>query len=297
MIIIDKHCVTQLKEKIRFVDYCIAIFPQLMTKNAVKKAIKRGELLVNDNIATTGHWVIVDDEIILIDAENRLPKPFPLDIPIVFEDNYLIIVNKPSGISVSGNLHRTLENAMVGKIQLSAEVDGQKWAKPVHRLDHATSGLVLLSKTATAHRKLAKLFENREIEKEYHAVITGKLSNESGEIVNKINKQESITQYSQLKSIPSLRSGEMTLIKLFPRTGRTHQLRIHCAENDCPIVGDTVYGEEKNTLLHKGLFLASTRLKFIHPITDKKMDVSIEVPHKFMSLLEREERRWGKFKL
>lgn len=296
MIVIDKHIVDNLTEKIRFVDYCIAIFPQLMSKNAVKKAIKREELYINNAIATSGHWMVTGEEILLVDNERKLPKPFPLEIPIVFEDEFLLIVNKPSGISVSGNLHRTLENALIGKVELSKEKDANKWAKPVHRLDHATSGLVLLSKTATAHRRLAKMFESKAIKKEYHAIITGRLVENKGEINSPIGQQSAVTKFNQLQTVPSLRSQQITLVQLFPQTGRTHQLRIHCAENKCPIVGDVLYGEEKNILLHKGLFLVSTKLEFTHPITGKELSVSIEVPHKFQSLLEREARRWNKFK-
>jgi len=295
VIIIDKHIVQNLTERIRFVDYCIAIFPQLMSKNAVKKAIKREELYINNEIATSGHWMADGEEVLLIDNERKTPKPFPLEIPIVFEDEFLLIVNKPSGISVNGNLHRTLENALIGKVELSNEKDANKWAKPVHRLDHATSGLVILSKTATCHRKMAKMFENKQIKKEYHAVITGRLEESYGEINSPINQQSAMTKYKLLKTVPSLRSKVLSLVQLFPQTGRTHQLRIHCAENNCPIVGDVLYGEEKNTLLHKGLFLVSTKLEFTHPITGNELSVSIDVPHKFHSLLEREERRWNKF--
>jgi len=296
VIIIDKHIVHNLAVKIRFVDYCIAIFPQLMSKNAVKKAIKREELYINNEIATSGHWMVEEEEILLVDTERKLPKPFPLEIPIVYEDEFLLIVNKPSGISVSGNQHRTLENALVGEIELSKEKDANKWAKPVHRLDHATSGLVLLSKTATTHRRLAKMFENKQIEKEYYAIITGRLEEDSGQIDSPINEQSALTKFNQLETVPSLRSEQLTLVQLFPQTGRTHQLRIHCAENKCPIVGDVLYGEEKNILLHKGLFLASTKLEFTHPITGGGLTISIEIPQKFHALLEREERRWNKYR-
>ncbi len=295
MITLNEHIVSQLEDRIRFVDYCIGVFPQLMTKNAVKKAIKRKELLINGVEATTGYWMNNGDVVKLIDLETRLPKPFQLAVPIVYEDDFLVIVNKPSGISVSGNLHKTLENALVGKVKLSTELDAFKWAKPVHRLDLATSGLVLFSKTATTHRRMAKQFENREVEKEYHAILMGALPNEKGVIQQVINEQDAMTFYEQLKTIPSLRSKQLSLVCLSPKTGRTHQLRIHSAQNSCPIVGDKMYGDDKNTLLHKGLFLVSTRIKFSHPMTNEKIDVSIPIPHKFMALLEREERRWKKF--
>jgi len=292
---IDKHIVAEVTDEIRFVDYAIAIFPQLMTKNSVKKALKRNELLLNGNVADSAQWMKKGDEIRLVDQENRVPKAFPLDIEVVFEDDYLVVVNKPSGISTSGNLYKTLENALVGKIQVSSQKDALKWVKPVHRLDAATSGLVILSKTATAHRILAKSFENREVIKTYHAIITGKMDRHSTVFNSPINKQLAETTVEVLQEIPSLRSQFLTLLQLSPETGRTHQLRIHCANNSTPIVGDTLYGEIGNTLLHKGLFLAATQLKFPHPIAGEDVEVKIELPYKFTSLLEREERRWRMF--
>jgi len=265
-----------------------------MTKSAVKKAIKRDELLINGVIATSCVWMKTGDVVALIDNQNRILKAFPLDVEIVFEDSFFVIVNKPSGLVVSGNLFRTLENAMVGQIETSTAQDRNRNAKPVHRLDAATSGLVIMSKTAAAHRRLAKLFEERLIQKTYHAVVSGRC--EGGVINDEIKGQISETFIEVKSVIDSLRSENLSLVRLSPKTGRTHQLRIHCSEKGNPIVGDVLYGEEGNTLLDKGLFLAATKLSFKHPMNNKAMEIEIPIPHKFYSLLEREERRWLKFK-
>jgi len=185
---------------------------------------------------------------------------------------------------------------MVDQFILSSQKDALKWAKPVHRLDNATSGLVIMSKTATFHREMAKLFENRKVEKTYHAITTGEWSDEEGVIDSTINQQVAKTRYKILQQVPSLRSEFLSFVQLKPQTGRTHQLRIHCTFSNHPIAGDVLYGEAGNTLLHKGLFLAATQLSFIHPILKKDVTIEIAVPHKFFSLLEREERRWIKFK-
>ena len=296
MIKLDQHIVPEQIEQLRFVDYCIGVFPQLMSKNAVKKAIKKEELLINGIAATTSVWMKKNDVIDLVDNQKRILKAFPLDVEIIFEDDYFVVVNKPSGLVVSGNLFRTLENAMVDMIQSSTELDKNKHAKPVHRLDAATSGLVIMSKTASAHRGLAKLFENRGIEKVYHAIVSGEFGEKEGLIDEDIQEQYAETRFEVKKVINSLRSEKLSLIKLSPKTGRTHQLRIHCAYKGNPIVGDLLYGIEGDTLLHKGLFLAATSLSFKHPITNGLIEVEIPIPHKFASLIEREERRWNKFK-
>lgn len=295
LIIIDKHIVKAVSKPTRILDYAIEIFPQLMTKNAVKKALKRKELILNSSVAYSGDWINENDEIVLVDNENKIPRKFPLEIEVVFEDDYFIVVNKPSGLLVSGNQFRTLVNAMVGAEQESSQVDALKWVKPVHRLDSATSGLLIMSKTATAHRDMAKLFERREVDKTYHAVVTGLLKPIKGQIDTTINNQKAITLYESISVVQSLRSEVMSLVRLNPETGRTHQLRIHLCENGNPIVGDVLYGEKGNTLLHKGLFLAATSLAFKHPITNEDVEIELDIPHKFNSLLEREGRRWKKF--
>ena len=116
MIEIGNHIVNHEPASIRLVDFCIGLFPQLATKNAVKKAIKRGELLHNGNCATTGNYIKKDDVIQLVDKCENLPKEFKLPIDIVYEDDHLVVVNKPSGLVVSGNQFKTLENAMVNSV-------------------------------------------------------------------------------------------------------------------------------------------------------------------------------------
>ena len=295
MIVREEHTVSTLKENTRCVDYCIGLFPQLQTRNSVKKAIKNRVLYHNDEVATTGTWVEVGDTLRLIDDESRVPKAFNLSIPIEFEDEYLAIVRKPAGLVVSGNQYRTLENALVGQLKASKQADRLNWGRPVHRLDAATSGLVIIAKTAAAHRKLAKSFEERRIEKQYHAIVVGKPEGEM-ELSEPINGQSAISTLKSLKVVQSLQNEYLSLVKLSPRTGRTHQLRIHCAGQGHPIVGDVLYGEKGNTLLHKGLFLSATKLEFIHPITEKSVCIEITPPDKFHSFLEREERRYKKFK-
>lgn len=293
MIVLESHTVSQSVSNVRLVDYCIGLFPQLPTRNAVKKAMKREEVLLNEVIGTTGMWVKQNDVIQFVDPRNRLPKPFPLVIDVVHEEDDFAIVFKPAGLVVSGNLHRTLENALIDQLTPSKAADVFKWARPVHRLDGATSGLVILAKTLSAHHHFGKQFEARTIQKEYHAVVQGSPKNQV--ISLPVDGKSAESSLLVLSTVPSLQNEHLSLVKLSPKTGRTHQLRIHCAEIGHPIVGDQLYGESGNVMKHKGLFLAATSLTFEHPKSGNAMTVSAPIPIKFHALLEREERRFNRF--
>ncbi|MFT6921734.1 MAG: 23S rRNA pseudouridine1911/1915/1917 synthase [Crocinitomicaceae bacterium] len=295
MIKIHSHTVVKINAPIRLVDYVIGVFPQVMTKNAVKNSLKRKELLINSKRAESGIWIKEGDIIEYVDPQNRIPKEFPLEVVIVFEDDYLLVVNKPSGLVVSGNQFRTLENSLVNSIKLSSQEDALKWAKPVHRLDSATSGLVLLAKTATAHRKLSSMFKEKTIEKKYRAVVQGK-PEEFMIVKDSIEGKESESELRLLESVHSVKSDFLSLIELAPKTGRTHQLRIHCKNIGHPIVGDKLYGEEGNIMNHKGLFLSAVSLKFMHPILNEEVVVELDQPKKFDALLKRESEWFNRIR-
>ena len=116
-----------------------------------------------------------------------------------------------------------------------------------------------------------------------------------GQVAEPINGLPAQSEYAPVETVPSLRSGHLTLVDLFPLTGRTHQLRIHMAAIGHPIVGDQKYGQARNVLKGKGLFLAAVELRFPHPADQREITVSIEIPAKFDSLLKRERTRWEKF--
>ncbi len=290
MIVVETHNVPEVITPNRLVDYCIGLFAQTPTKNAVKKAIKRRELMHNSILATTGVWVRENDKIQLVDPQSKLPKPFPLLIDIVHEEDAFAIVFKPAGLVINGNQFRTLENALMNQLSKSTAPDALKWGRPVHRLDSATSGLVIIAKTLEAHRKFGNLFSERKIKKQYHAIVQGELENQL--ITTQIDSKSAESKLSFISSVQSLRNGFVSLVLLEPATGRTHQLRKHCAEIQHPIVGDQLYGESGNVMKHKGLFLVATSLEFNHPLTDEAMKISVPIPAKFGALLNREERRF-----
>lgn len=295
MLKLGEHIVITSNLDIRAVDYLIGISEKYATKNAAKKGIKRGEIFINGKIASTGWMIKKGDLIEWYDTEASIPKAYDLDIPIIFEDEHLVIVNKPAGLVISGNQFKTLVNALIGKVKLSTSKDAWKWVKPVHRLDAQTSGLVVCSKNNAIHTKLAKAFEERSIKKTYHAIVHGTPSENHGKIEFPIDELQSESHYHCIQSVPSLRNGSYSLLELQPKTGRTHQLRIHCSKIGHPIVGDKLYAHEHGTMTHKGLFLCASKLQFQHPITEKLIDVSIPMPSKFEALLDREQRRYTNY--
>ena len=293
--ILEHIVVDELKQPTRCIDFLIGKFDIYPTRNALKKAISRDEILVNGKLASTGLWLKVGDRIELLESLRKAPKELDYDIPIVYEDEFLIVVNKPPGLLTSGNHYDTLVNAMVGKGELSNASDAWAWFRPLHRLDRATGGLVMMSKTASVHRALADQFENRAITKTYHAIVKGGFPLE-GTIDTEVDGKNAQTDFRVVQKVESVKSGELSLVELRPRTGRTHQLRIHCSEIGHPIIGDKLYDESKITLSHKGLFLVATGLKFVHPRTQQELHVQIELPPKFNSLLDREKRWYERVK-
>lgn len=292
MLILHTHTVTTETQPIRLSDYAIGIFPQFPSKKGIKKAIKKGQVYINGAKANTGTWVKTGQKIELIALDQKPPKIYELDLPVIYEDEQLAIIHKPAGIVVSGNQFRTIQNALLHNLTPSKAIDGFKLPRPVHRLDYATSGLLLIAKTTTAAIHLGQQFANKTIQKRYQAVVQGQLSSPTGIIDTPIEGKPAITKYDVLQTVPSLKTDHLSLINLYPQTGRTHQLRIHLASLGHPILGDKVYHGDRPLLKGKGLFLAAVELTFEHPTSRELMNLKIEAPAKFNYRLKQEERRW-----
>jgi len=292
--IIQRHIVPDNVEDIRLYDYAPKIFSTIPSRKGIKKAISRGEITIDGEKSSTGTWIKAGQKIELLDSEINPPKSYKLDFDVVYEDEFFAVINKPSGIPVSGNQYRTIQNALIGRIRPSIENDALKWSKPVHRLDGPTSGLLLIAKTASALVKLGQQFQSKEIEKRYRAIVIGKMP-EKGIIDREVDGLPAVTKFNLIDTVPSLKNTFLSLVDLYPKTGRTHQLRIHLSKMGYPIMGDKIYGKKDEVLKGKGLFLCAVTLKFSHPITNKPIQIEIPEPNKFSSLLERENRRWNKY--
>ena len=294
MFVKKTHIVPDGVSDIRFSEYARKIFISIPSRNGIYKAIKRGKLLIDGKKAETGRWMKPGQKLELVDLETNLPKGYRLDFEIIYEDQHIVIINKPAGIEVSGNKFKTIENAMMDKVSQSSEEDALPWARPVHRLDSPTSGLLIAAKTQRAQINLGQQFQDKIIRKRYRAVVIGKPAAE-GEINSPIEGREAVSKFNLIKNVPSLKNDTLSLIDLFPLTGRTHQLRIHMSELGFPILGDKLYGKEGMILISKGLFLCAVELSLKHPISNELMNIKIDEPEKFKTFMDREQRRWEKY--
>jgi len=269
-----------------------------LSRSKVQALIKENKILVNDKKVNSSYKTKEGDKIeVLSDLDFSIdiePEDIPLDIR--YEDDYLIVVNKPSGMVVHpapGNYHHTLVNALLNKFQLS----NLDHTRPgiVHRIDKDTSGLMVVAKDDKTHDLLATMIKNKEVERIYIALVDGVIMHETGTIdapigrdmnnrekmmVTDINSKDAITHFRVIK-----RYKEQTLIECKLETGRTHQIRVHMAYIGYPIYNDPIYGKRKKTT-EFGQFLHSKSIRFIHPITKEEIYIESDIPKEFEDYLK-----------
>ena len=278
-------------------DYAPKIFYNYIPSNSgVKKAIKRGQILVNGIIGKTATWVNYGQVIELLESSITIPKIFECKLPVLFEDDFMAVINKPAGLTVSGNQFKTVTNALPFNLFKSTQKDALPFPLPVHRIDNQTSGILLIAKTKTAQIELGKQFENRTVLKKYCTIVIGNI-HVNQKIETPIASKTAATSFEIIKIVKSLKFKELSCLKVTPKNGRTHQIRIHLASINHPILGDKIYGNSEFNHKGKGLFLCASEIEFLHPKTFKTIHLKVAIPHKFKSMLVRERRRWNTYNL
>lgn len=233
---------------------------------------------MDGKVAQTSHWVEENQTITLLRHEETGGKIFRKKLEVLYEDNFIAVINKPAGYPTSGNYFRTIQNALPYNLSASKEKDALPAPLPAHRLDNPTSGLLLTAKTRPVLAKLNSAFENKEIQKTYLALTHGKMP---ATIIynNEIDGKSAITRIKLLRHI-NRNNSIYSLMEAMPETGRTHQIRRHLADNGFPIVGDKLYGKNVQDQF-KGLYLTALALKFNHPLTGTMINLSVPHPKKF----------------
>ncbi|ADV47522.1 RluA family pseudouridine synthase [Cellulophaga algicola] len=261
----------------------MGLFSAALTKSALKKAIKKRYITINGIAATTATFIQGGERISLyIPEETTASKTLIFPLKVLFEDDYLAIIHKPGGILVSGNSFKTIANALTQNLSPSTLPDATK-PQPVHRLDYATTGILLAGKTSSSIRALNKMFEDKKVAKTYYAVTIGTMDVE-GEISTTIDDKPSYSMYTVITSAPSKRFGTLNLVQLDPKTGRRHQLRKHLSSIGNPILGDKEYGTASLILNGKGMYLHAYSLQFVHPFTKKEIILRDDFPERFKKL-------------
>ena len=280
---IKSHIVPPLSSPIRLQEYGVGIFMSVPTKSALKKVIKKKYVEVDNIIATTATYIRGGETITLaIPNEISSSKKLVFPLQVLYEDEHLAILHKPAGILVSGNGFKTIAHALPQNLQPSALTDVTK-PQPVHRLDYATTGVLLTGKTGSAIRNLNQLFENKKIQKVYYAVTIGEMP-PHGKINAPIDGKPSESFFEVIQTVTSEKYGFLNLVKLDPKTGRRHQLRKHLASIGNPILGDQMYGKEGLILTGKGLYLHAYSLDFTHPFTEEQIYIKDNLPERFTKI-------------
>jgi len=197
------------------------------------------------------------------------------------------VIHKPAGVIVSGNKFTNIVNALPSALRKSDKLDVLLSPHPAHRLDFATSGVLVVAKTKIALLGLQELFKTKNITKTYHAVVINALEQKEGSINQPIDDKPSETHYQTLATETSVRFGYLNLVELLPITGRRHQLRKHMLFLGNPILGDAKYCAEENLLKGKGLYLQASSISFVHPVTSKTVNASLPLPKKFKKIFSK----------
>ena len=270
-----------------------------LSRTLISKMIDNGYILVNGK-KTKNNYKVKENDIISIDdsfKEEINIEPEEMDLDIVYEDNDIMIINKPSGIVVhpgNGNYKGTLVNGLMYYTNNLSDVNGEIRPGIVHRIDKDTSGLIIVAKNNKTHEILGYYFKNKSITRTYIALVKGEIGTNSGTIdapigrsdkdrkkmaVTAKNSKNAITHFTDLK-----RYKGYTLIKCKLDTGRTHQIRVHMAYIGHPVYNDPVYTNDKCSDF--GQFLHSYSMEFIHPITKEKMYFECPLPEYFSEFLK-----------
>lgn len=270
------------------------------SRSKITKLIKEGQILVNGSKVKAGYALRENDEIVIDYVEEEMKaEPENLNLDIVYEDEDVIVVNKPNGMVVHpaiGNPNGTLVNGLMYHSKNLSTINGEFRPGIVHRIDADTTGLLMVAKNDNAHMKLAKQLEEKTAHRIYYAIVEGVINNETGTIDapigrdNRDRKKMAVCEENSKHAVTHFRVIERykraTLIELKLETGRTHQIRVHMKYIGHPVVNDPVYGNRKMIFDESGQCLHAKELGFVHPVTNEFMKFDSDLPECFVNIME-----------
>jgi 23S rRNA pseudouridine1911/1915/1917 synthase len=283
-----------------------------LSRNQVQRLIEKGRILVNDNPHKASYRLRSGDQVLvsLPPPQPSQLEPIQLSLEVVFEDDHLIAINKPPGLVVhpaTSHKKTTLVHGLLHHCDKLADLGGPLRPGIVHRLDKDTSGILVVAKENSAYRHLIHQFKEKSVHKEYTALVHGSLRQSSGQFTEPIRRHPKnrkkmgiIAGGREASTFWWLENsfGEVSLVKVVIKTGRTHQIRVHFAHAHHPVVGDATYGGKKrvrsvqNPLLRGRLskvrrqMLHARRLVLEHPATGETLYLSAELPEDISDLLQ-----------
>lgn len=274
-----------------------------LSRAQIQSLIRDGLVTVNDRAVKASYRVEggerVAVQIPVQDEANVVPQPEAIALSVLYEDDHVAMIDKPAGMVVHpayGHRSGTLVNAILGRWPQIAAIDGPERAGIVHRLDKETSGVIVIAKTAEALANLRAQFKARSVTKRYVALVEGMPDTPEGIIDAPIGRdpnqrkrmavirdgREAVTEYHVLETY-----ADHSLIEAFPKTGRTHQIRVHMAFIGHPVVGDTVYGRRKQRIRMKRHFLHAATIAIAHPVTGEPVIVESPLPVALQDVLNK----------
>ena len=284
------------------IDSFIPMVQEDISRSMVQKLIEQKNIKVNGKETKHSYKLKLNDEIEIFVPEAKEINLKAQDIPlnVIYEDNDIIVINKPKGMVVhpaNGNPDGTLVNAVMNKCKDSLSgIGGEIRPGIVHRLDKDTSGAIIVAKNDKAHIALSEQLKNHEVKKTYLALVRGIIKENEATINMPIarskkdrkkmdvdkNGKEAITHFKVLGRYKN----KYTLLQINLETGRTHQIRVHLSHIGYPIIGDEVYSNGKNEWNVSGQCLHAWKLEFIHPITGKKISLEAEIPEYLKNIIK-----------
>jgi len=269
-----------------------------VSRNLIKKF--KDNVKLNGVVTRLSVTVKANDTITFLipEPEKLSLTPEDVDFGIVFEDNDIIVIDKPPGLVVhpaKGHFNKTLVHGILNKIDDFGDFNNVTRPGIVHRLDKDTSGLIIVAKNIKSHNTLIKMFKNHEIEKTYLAIVSTDKILTGGIIDKPIGRhkvyrkkftvredgKEAVTKYKVLKSV-----NNHSILEIKLETGRTHQIRVHLSSIGAPIVGDVIYSKKYAKYETKGLALVAKKLKFHHPSDCRMIELEAKLPPHYISLLK-----------